>query len=35
MNLDQELVFAYLEEDNVQRAYFRVRPLITCQGDIR
>ena len=35
MNLDQELVFAYLEEDNVQRAYFRVRPLITCHGDIR
>ena len=35
MNLDQELVFAYLEEDNVQQAYFRVRPLITCQGDIR
>ena len=35
MNLDQELVFAYLEEDTVQRAYFRVRPLITCHGDIR
>ena len=35
MNLDQDLVFAYLEEDNVQRAYFRVRPLITCHGDIR
>ena len=33
MNLDQDLVFAYLEEDNVQRAYFRVRPLITCYGD--
>ncbi|MGN0746122.1 MAG: hypothetical protein ACI4ML_05565 [Aristaeellaceae bacterium] len=35
MNLDQDLVLAYLEEDNVQRAYFRVRPLITCHGDIR
>ncbi len=35
MNLDHSLLFCYLEEDNIQRAYFRVRPLLTVQGDIR
>ncbi len=32
MNLEQHLVLAYLEEDNVQRAYFRVKPLLTVEG---
>lgn len=35
MNFDRSLLFSYLEEDNIQRAYFRVRPLLTMQGDIR
>ena len=35
MNLDQDLILAYLEEDNIQRAYFRVRPLLTVHGDVR
>lgn len=35
MNLDRSLLFSYIEEDNIQRAYFRVRPLLTPQGDIR
>ena len=35
MNFDRSLIFAYLEEDNIQRAYFRVRPLLTMDGDVR
>ncbi len=35
MNLERELVFCYIEEDNIQRAYFRVRPLMTIQGDVQ
>lgn len=35
MNFDRSLIFSYLEEDNVQRAYFRVRPLLTLDGDVR
>ena len=35
MNLDRCLLFSYLEEDNIQKAYFRVRPLLTTEGDIR
>ncbi len=35
MNTDRSLIFAYLEEDNVQRAYFRVLPLLTLNGDVR
>lgn len=35
MNFDRSLIFSYLEEDNIQRAYFRVRPLLTLDGDIR
>lgn len=35
MNYDRSLIFAYLEEDNIQRAYFRVRPLLTMDGDVR
>lgn len=33
MNCDRELVLVYLEEDNIARAYFRVRPLLTVSGD--
>lgn len=33
MNLDRELVLVHLEEDNIARAYFRVRPLLTVSGD--
>ena len=35
MNLDRSLIFAYLEEDNIQRAYFRVRPLLSLDGDVQ
>jgi len=35
MNCDQDLVLAYIEEDNIQRAYFRVRPLLTIHGDVQ
>ena len=35
MNFDRSLILSYLEEDNVQRAYFRVRPLLSLEGDIR
>lgn len=35
MNFDRSLIFSYLEEDNIQRAYFRVRPLLTLEGDVR
>ncbi len=35
MNFDRSLIFSYLEEDNIQRAYFRVRPLLTIDGDVR
>lgn len=35
MSIDNQLLFCYLEEDNVQAAYFRVRPLLTPEADIR
>jgi len=35
MNFDRSLILAYLEEDNIQRAYFRVRPLLSLDGDIQ
>ncbi len=35
MNLDRSLLFSWIEEDNIQRAYFRVRPLLTLEGDVR
>lgn len=35
MDLEHDLVFAYLEEDNIQRAYFRVHPLLTPHGMVR
>lgn len=35
MNFDRSLILSHLEEDNIQRAYFRVLPLLTAEGDIR
>lgn len=35
MNFDRSPIFSYLEEDNIQYAYFRVRPLLTLDGDVR
>ncbi len=35
MTLDNQLLFCYLEEDNIQQAYFRVHPLLTTDADIR
>lgn len=35
MNLDRELMLASVEEDNVQRAYFRVHPLLTVEGMVQ
>lgn len=35
MNFSRSLIFSYLEEDNTQRAYFRVRPLLSLDGDLR
>lgn len=35
MDLQHEVAFAYLEEDKIQSAYFRVLPLVTRSGDIR
>ena len=32
MNLDRELILSCVEEDNIQRAYFRVHPLLTVSG---
>ncbi len=34
MNFTGRTVLVYLEEDNIQRAYFRVRPLLTDQGPV-
>ena len=33
MNCDREIVLVHIEEDNIARAYFRVRPLLTVSGD--
>lgn len=35
MNLERDLVFCFIEEDNAQLAYFRVRPLLTVHGDLQ
>lgn len=35
MNFDRSPIFSYLEEDNIECAYFRVRPLLTLDGDVR
>lgn len=35
MNLEHDLVFCMIEEDDIQRAHFRVRPLLTVDGDVQ
>lgn len=35
MNLEHDLVFCIIEEDDIQRAHFRVRPLLTVDGDVQ
>ncbi len=35
MDLAHEIVFSWLEEDNTQRAYFRLKPLLTVSGDVQ
>lgn len=35
MKYDRELVFSWIEEDNTQRAYFRLKPLLTPSGDVQ
>lgn len=35
MSCEHDLVLAYLEEDNIQRAYFRVKPLLSIRGDVQ
>lgn len=35
MSCEQDLVLAFLEEDNIQRAYFRVKPLLSIHGDVQ
>ncbi len=35
MNLEHNILFSWIEEDNIQRAYFRVRPLLSMEGDVR
>lgn len=34
MNFAGKVVLVFLEEDNIQRAYFRVRPLLTQEGPV-
>lgn len=34
MNLERSFIFSCIEEDNIQRAYFRIHPLLTIEGDI-
>ncbi len=34
MNLNGKTVLVFLEEDNTQRAYFRIRPLLTQEGSV-
>ena len=34
MDFSGQKVLAFIEEDNTQRTYFRVRPLLTTQGTI-
>lgn len=34
MDFSGRIVLSYIEEDNVQRSYFRVRPLLTADGAI-
>ena len=32
MDFSGKIVLSFIEEDNVQRAYFRIRPLLTGEG---
>ena len=32
MNFSGKTILVFLEEDNIQRAYFRVRPLLSDEG---
>ena len=34
MNLTGKTVLVFLEEDNTQRAYFRIRPLLSEEGPL-
>ncbi len=34
MDFSGRIILSYLEEDNIQRAYFRVRPLLTQDGAV-
>ena len=34
MNFAGKMVLVFLEEDNIQRAYFRIRPLLTQEGPV-
>ena len=34
MNFQGKAILVYLEEDNIQKAYFRVRPLMTQEGPV-
>ena len=34
MDFSDQVVLSYLEEDNIQRAFFRVRPLLRRQGPL-
>ena len=34
MDFNGRIVLSYVEEDNIQRAYFRIRPLLTAEGAV-
>jgi len=34
MDFSGRIILSYIEEDNIQRAYFRVRPLLTEEGEV-
>ena len=34
MDFTGRIVLSYVEEDNIQRAYFRIRPLLTADGAV-
>ena len=34
MDFTGRIVLSYVEEDNIQRAYFRIRPLLTAEGAV-
>lgn len=35
MVLDRDILFSFIEEDNIQRAYFRVQPLLCVHGNVQ